>query len=238
MRIEPRAKNPVVLSYLALRRAVGYVAFGLPFALVIFFSLLPGHVLQTSISSYYYTGGRNLFVGSLCAIAMFMLCSRGYDRKDEVAGILSAAFAIGVAFFPTTPDQNATAAQKKMGDVHYTCAALLFLTLAYFCLVLFKTTAENRVLTRQKLQRNLVYTICGYAILASIAAIVILKWQHVVYLGKLGSVFFFETTSLLAFGTAWMVKGETFLKDEAPTGAGGPLVTRTAADRAVVGHTG
>jgi hypothetical protein len=76
----------------------------LPFVLAIPRWFLRDHVLASSISSYYYTGMRNLFVGSLCAFSMFMLCCRGYDKKDEIAGILSSMFALGVAFFRTSPD--------------------------------------------------------------------------------------------------------------------------------------
>ncbi len=218
MLIAPRAKNPVVLSYLALRKAVGAVALALPFALAIPWWFLRDRAIESSISSYYYTGMRNLFVGSLCAIAMFMLCARGYDRKDEIAGILSSIFALGVAFFPTKPDVGATSVQKQVGWVHYTFAALLFFTLAYFCLVLFKMTAKDRVVTPQKEKRNVVYTVCGWVIIASIALIVlfnfVLKIDYVI--GTIGPVFCFETTSLLAFGLAWLVKGETFLKDQMP----------------------
>jgi len=103
----PAPKDPVVFSYLALRKAVGTVALALPFAVAIPWGLRY-HAIQTSISAYYYTGMRNLFVGSLCAIAMFMLCTRGYDRKDEVAGIFSAVCGIGVAFCPTSPECCAT----------------------------------------------------------------------------------------------------------------------------------
>jgi hypothetical protein len=217
--ITPRAQDPIVLSYLTLRKAVGAVALTLPFAMAIPWWLLRGHAIESSISSYYYTGMRNLFVGSLCAIAMFMLCCRGYDRKDEIAGLLSSVFALGVAFFPTSPDLGATARQIQVGNVHYTCAALLFLTLAYFCLVLFKMTAADKRLTRQKIQRNAVYTVCGYVILLSITMIVllkvVLKLQYL--MGTVGPVFCFETTSLLAFGVAWLTKGETFLKDQVST---------------------
>src|SRR5579863_243603 len=122
----PEAKNPIVLSYLALRKAVGAIALTLPFALAIPWWLLRNHMIESSISGYYYTGMRNLFVGSLCAISMFMLCCRGYDQKDEIAGICSALCALGVAFFPTTPDQGATQYQKQVGTVHYIFAALLF----------------------------------------------------------------------------------------------------------------
>jgi len=218
MRIAPKARDPIVLSYLQLRKAVGIVALALPFALAIPWFFLRGYIIESSISSYYYTGMRNLFVGSLCAIAMFMLCCRGYDRKDEIAGMLSAIFALGVAFFPTSPDGHATPLQLRVGVVHYTFAALLFLTLAYFCFFLFTMTAADRKLTRQKMQRNVVYTVCGWVIIVSIGLIALLsgllKVQYLI--GTVGTMFCFETTSLLAFGFAWLVKGETFLKDEDP----------------------
>jgi hypothetical protein len=216
MLIAPKAKDPIILSYLALRKAVGGVALGLPFALSIPWWVLKNHIIETSISSYYYTGMRNLFVGSLCAISMFMLCCRGYDRQDEIAGTFSALCALGVAFFPTAPDSSATKYQCDVGTAHYVFAALLFSTLAYFCLVLFKMTAENKQVTRKKLQRNQVYTGCGYVILASMLLIIVLrmifKVNHLV--DNLSPTFCFESTALVAFGVAWLIKGETFLKDE------------------------
>lgn len=211
--VAPGAKSEIVFSYLALRKAVGVVALGLPFAVAIPVRLFGNHV-ETSISGYYYTGARDLFVGCLCAIGMFQLCCRGYDRKDQVAGIFSAACALGVAFFPTAPEQDATARQLRIGLAHKTFALLLFLTLAYFCLVLFRKSSGERM-TRNKVQRNRVYTICGLAIVASLALIVILVNRKYL-VGNIGTLFVFETTSLLAFGIAWLIKGETFLKDEGP----------------------
>lgn len=215
----PGLREPIVLSYLALRRAVGIVALGLPFVVAIPWWFFAGHVLESSISAYYYTGMRNVFVGSLCAIAMFQLCCRGYDLRDEIAGVFSAFCALGVAFFPTTPDFSPTPLEHHIATVHYACAALLFLTLAYFCLVLFKMTADGKTPTRQKLQRNRVYTVCGWVILASILIIFVLRFLNisafnVPLLGAVGIVFTFETTSLLAFGTAWLTKSEALLKDE------------------------
>ncbi len=223
MLIAPNAKEATTLTYLMLRKAVGGIAVLLPFALAIPWWLLRDHALQSSISDYYYTGMRNLFVGSLCAIAMFLLCCRGFDWKDELAGMFSALCALGVAFFPTTP-VNPSAFQREVGWAHYAFAALLFLTLAYFCLILFKMTATNRTVTSRKLQRNRVYTVCGWVILASILAIAATKIFGLKYsiLG-LGPVFCFESTSLLAFGTAWLTKGETFLKDEVAQPPSAPL---------------
>jgi hypothetical protein len=210
------AQDPAVSSYLELRRAVGWIALGLPFALIIPWWVLGSHMLPSSISGYYYTGMRNLFEGSLCAIAMFNFCCRGYDWKDEAAGIFSAACALGVAFCPTTPDSDVlTPFQERVGTAHLTFASLLFITLAYFCLFLFRTTAADRLVTRKKLQRNMVYSVCGWAILISILLIIVCKLLGQTYLiGRLGAMFCFETTALLAFGIAWLVKGETILKDD------------------------
>ena len=47
MLLAPRAKDPIVLSYLALRKAVGAVALGLPFALSIPLWILRHHIMET-----------------------------------------------------------------------------------------------------------------------------------------------------------------------------------------------
>jgi hypothetical protein len=223
----PEPKDPVVFSYLALRKAVGIVALALPFAVALPWGLLH-HAIETSISAYYYSGMRTVFTGSLCAIAMFMLCTRGYDRKDEFAGIFSAVCGIGVAFFPTSPASCPSARQQHIGWIHYSFAAALFLTLAYFCLVLFKMSAEHKITNLRKIQRNRVYTVCGIAILVSLALLPSLTFLlhkfHKDYLfACVAPGIFFETTSLWAFGIAWLIKGEMFLKDENSA----PAVTRT-----------
>lgn len=76
-------------------------------------------------------------------------------------------------------------------------------------------SAEGKKMTQKKLQRNQVYTICGYAILASILLIFtykVLDFPHMI--GPFKPGIFFETTALFAFGIAWLIKGQTFLKDE------------------------
>ena len=100
--------------------------------------------------------------------------------------------------------------------MHYIFAAALFLTLAFFCLVLFKMSAHRHIVTKQKILRNRVYTTCGIVILASLTLLPVMTLLlHVNYVfPHIAPGFFFETTSLIGFGIAWLVKGETFLKDE------------------------
>ncbi len=208
-------QDSLVLSYLSLRKAVGIIGSALPFVLAFGKILLQGPGIQGSISSYYYTDMRNVFVGSLCAIGVFLMSCRGYDRKDEIAGRLACVFAIGVALFPTTPDMDATSGDKLIGSLHLSFAALLFLTLAYFCLALFTKTAPDKNPTRRKLQRNTVYRVCGYTILLCIFLIFVFALPPVKALvERLTPVFWLESAAIIAFGMAWLIKGETILKDE------------------------
>jgi hypothetical protein len=215
MRLAPTANDPASLSYFAMRKAVGVLAIGLPFAVAIPWWFLRGHTFEASISCYYYTWTRNVFVGTLCAVATLMLCCQGYDIWDEIAGFFSAICALGVAFFPTAPGPCYVERKFNVGKIHWTFAALLFLTLACFCLFLFTMSAQDRILTPRKIQRNRVYYVCGSLILFSMLMIAVLAHFDVKYLpGGVGSDFFFETTALWAFGIAWLVKGEFILKDQ------------------------
>lgn len=211
------ADDSLVISYLSLRKAVGIIGFALPFVLAIGTIVVQDKGIQPSISAYYYTDLRNIFVGSLCAIGVFLMSTRGYPEpkltaslpKDHIAGILASIFAIGVAFFPTTPAHEHP---TVIGGIHLTFAALLFLTLAYFCLKLFTRTAGNP--TRQKLKRNIVYRVSGYTILASILLIAVAAIPLInAVVEHLNPRFWLESLAILAFAVAWLTKGEVILKD-------------------------
>ena len=214
MNQQSRLQESLVLSYLSLRKAVGIIGVTLPFVLAFGNMILNGPGIEHSISYYYYTNMGNVFVGSLCAIGVFLLSTRGYDRRDRIAGYLGCIFAAGVAIFPTTPMGDATANQKIIGALHGTSAALLFLTLAFFCFVLF-TQTDKTIPTRRKVQRNRVYRICGSIILACILLIVVVKLPAVkTAVEWLKPVFWLESLAVITFGVAWLTKGEMILKDE------------------------
>lgn len=223
--------NQLVLSYLTLRKAVGWVGLTLPFILAfgefLFQSFANKPVtIESSISAYYYSCMGKVFVGLLCAIGAFHLATEGYDFSDRIAGRLVCLFAFGVAWFPTTPELKPplvpTRAQEIVGDIHYTFAAFLFLTLAFFCVFQFTQTTDIRTRTRRKKERNAVYYVCGFIILGCIAVIGSVKVleQFNVMAGFRAWMkswcwnFWFESFALFAFGAAFLVKGEFILKDE------------------------
>jgi hypothetical protein len=63
--------------------------------------LFPSEAGVKSISHYYHTGMRDVFVGALCATAVFLYFYVGYDRGDQITTSIAATLALGVSWFPT-----------------------------------------------------------------------------------------------------------------------------------------
>jgi hypothetical protein len=200
-----------------LRKVVGFLGIALPFVVFLGDLIIFGEGLQDSISGYYYTGMRDVFVGILCAIGVFLLSYKGYETIDAVAGEFACVFALGVALFPTAPAHGASQLQQIIGHIHLGLASLYFATLAFFSLFLFTKTDPNGVPTRRKLQRNKVYRTCGTVMVLCLILIVIV---HIIHSGdvndtfsKSGLVFWLESAAVVAFGVSWITKGEAILKD-------------------------
>lgn len=207
--------NSLVLSYLDLRKAVGVIGIALPFVLVLGKIFFGGSGIETSISYYYYTVMRDVFVGSLCAIAVFLMSYRGYEPIDNLAGKLAGLFAISTALLPASPHGNPSNQQLLIGNLHVLSALSYFLVLAFFALVLFRKTNPNKSPTPQKEIRNMIYTVCGFGILACMALAFSLKLlPKDSPLFSYSPLFWLESAAVVFFGISWFVKGEAILKDQ------------------------
>lgn len=208
------ATTSLVISYMTLRKAVGIIGTALPFVLVLGKWLLERGGIESSISAYYYTSMRNVFVGSLCATGVFLLSYRGYDRVDDITGNLACVFAVGLALFPTAPANGGSPAQVLVGHVHTALSSAYFLTLAYFSLALFTKTDSAEQMTARKKQRNVVYTVCGYTILVCVGLIAAgFSFQRHSGLQAFAPVFWLESVAAVAFGVSWLTKGQAMLAD-------------------------
>ncbi len=221
----PSNESSLVISYLGLRKAIGLVGFGLPFVLVIGKQLLDGPGLEPSIGAYYYTVMRDVFVGSLCAIGMFLMSYRGYEPSDNIDHEyelsdniftkIASVCAVGVALFPTAPESNPSLTDITIAVIHYVFATYLFITFAIFCLVLFRKTDPSKPMTRRKKQRNVVYMVCGYGICLCILLLAIYgAFLRGTVITRLNPVFWLETGAILCFAISWLVKGKAVLGDE------------------------
>jgi hypothetical protein len=211
----------LVRSYLFLRRGIGIIGMALPFVLVIGTMILERHLgFSDSMSAYYYSVMRDVFVGSLWAIAIFLICYR-YDHLDDIVSSIAGFSAIGVSLFPTTPDGVAATQQQEMiGKLHFLCATCFLVALAVMAIWIFtRKNPDPDQVTDRKLQRNMVYRGCGIAIFVCIGLAALLlfapslpgnRWLH-----QYHPILCIEVIATVAFGIAWFVKGETFvLKDK------------------------
>jgi hypothetical protein len=224
-------KPPEIISYYTMRKAIGVLGITLPFIMLAGSSLFGEcKEVQVSISTYYYTNMRNIFVGYNCAVALFLFAYRGHDWMDNLAGTLGCIFVLGVAFLPcnigasaspclvTVSDQN-----PLVGELHNLSALLYFIILIIYSLFLFpKThmdnhTGEKMDMGRQKRKRNVVYYICGSLMMVSLILIVIYMYLlNNLYpgLNRLDPIFWLETVMLIAFGISWLTKGQLLFRDE------------------------
>jgi hypothetical protein len=223
MQQDANSNNSFIISYLNLRIGLGFVGLMLPIVLMIGAFLFNNcSQIQPSISHYYYTVMGNYFVGSLCAVALFLFFYKGYSRLDNIVAKIAAHAALAVAFFPTDPDIASYCefvTNKRfisVNYIHYAGAAILFSCFAFFSLVLFTKTDPTKVMTQQKKARNSIYVTCGIIISACIILLAIYNSIDSLefILGKYKPTLVLESIALFAFGISWIAKGEMFLKDK------------------------
>ncbi|CAM3528421.1 DUF998 domain-containing protein [Paracoccus nototheniae] len=219
--IDQKARNQLVLSFLSVRRAIGALGFFLPLALIAFAILWP-EPLGSSISAYFHSPMRDIFVGTLIAQAVFLWSYEGFAPEgaeritDRGTARVASVGAMLIALAPTTGPANSgdacTLLACRMPEwltygVHFAAAGVFFGALAVFCLVLFVKGAED---SAEKRASNRIYRICGWTILACLALILLVGLPGLSgALAPLRPVFWLETIATFAFATSWAVKGDS-----------------------------
>jgi hypothetical protein len=233
--VEPVLKNsgwrgnteydqPMVMSYLQTRQSVGAIGILLPFVLLLGSEII-GSGVEPSMSGYYYTPMRNIFIGALCALAIFLITYDGWDRADTVITNIAGAGTFGTALCPTSP-VHPSGHQAVVGVFHLTFAALTFVMLAVMSLRFAKRTRTPPGLSfwrragyafgftpagisRASTAELVSYRVSGFAILA---CLVLIYPGSKVYSN---SLLILETIMLVSFGVAWFAKGTTLLRRRA-----------------------
>jgi hypothetical protein len=221
-------KRLAAISNTALRRMIGVLGLSLPLVLFTWSVFLTkNHFLLDSISSYYHTDLRYLFVGILCAVSLLLFAYPGYDSTDFIASKVASIAVLGIAFFPAyirSPINPyidiAPNVSSATNTIHYLCAAVFFTALAMDSLFLFTRTgpmANGGKGTLEKRRRNLAYRICGLMLfICPILMVIVDMLPPESGILRIKPAFWLETLSLFAFGFSWLVKGEVLLKDKAP----------------------
>ncbi|WP_354644501.1 hypothetical protein [Kitasatospora camelliae] len=191
-------------TVMRLRLGVGVIGVLLPLALPLgnwLFAELRGQDTTDfwpgSMSGAYYTSTRNILVGSLCALGVFLICYR-FDRRDDRWSTAAGVFALGVALFPTAP-HGATAFQETVGVLHLVLAGLLLFVLAMFCIHSFR---NPHYVQRPWVSRG--YLVAGALILLFGALAVVTGLTGVGADWEIRPLYLCEWLSVWAFGAAWI----------------------------------
>jgi len=193
-------------SYLLMRMVIGFVGMAMPLALFLGDRFLDtGPFPRGSVSAYYNSGMRDVFVGSLCAIAMFLVTYMFFHYNlDNVLSIVAGCAALGVAFFPTKGGSPLTPLQDHMGEsrvatVHATCATIFILSLAVVSLLFGHREGRRKDRTSAQQRRGrLLHWACAAVMVGAVICVFATNWL---------SLFWGEAIADVAFGVSWFLKG-------------------------------
>ena len=230
-----QSRNQLVISYMTLRQAVGWIGTLLPIVLLAGHFFFSSTSLPGSMSGYYYTNMRNIFVGALCALGVFLAAYDGYDDVDRWITNIAGFSAIVVAMCPTKPAVCAPQApkcsppsvtqlstsQQVVGDVHLAFAAITFIALGLMALRFAKDgptpdglSTMRRVLAGLGFGRSggnnhddVAYRVTGTAILSCVVLAALANLLPGPVKTHWHPLFWFEASAVFFFGISWFVKG-------------------------------
>ncbi|WP_338894471.1 hypothetical protein WBG99_01095 [Streptomyces sp. TG1A-60] len=150
-----------------------------------------------SMSGSYHTSTRDVFVGALCALGIFLIVYR-FDRFNDVLGTIAGACALGVALFPTAPGTGGDAGRQTVTVLHQVFAVALLTAMAAFCLFMYRAPGirERSYVRRPYLVAGVLIPV--FMALAAAAAVTEVGDDWLVT-----PLYLCEWLSVWSFGFAW-----------------------------------
>lgn len=205
----------MVLSYRDIRRAVGLSGLLLPVALGLG-GCIVGVPIQDNISSYYHTAMRDVFVGTMSAMGVFLLCYRGIDWVENWTANIGCAAALCIALCPLDANSDPLFQKSIVGYLHTFSGGVFFLTLAFYSLVHFPRSG-NEIEEPHLWERRLIYRTSGIVILLSMLAMgsymILIPFAWKSLLNQWNFLFWMESIAVWAFAAAWLTKGRAIFAE-------------------------
>jgi hypothetical protein len=215
-----RSRILYLRSFLLMRTLIGVMGVLLPVTLLLGDGFLfEGGKPRGSLSAYYYSGMRDVFVSCLCVTAFFLIFYKFFERNlENTLSAVAGVAAVGVALFPTGRPGDAgptSPLQDRLGEavvqqVHYGCAVTFILCLgviSYFFGRREGARTQRRDGHRARFSpgfwRSFHYG-CAAGIAAAVAYIALTEvfgWPDAY------SIVIGETAAVLCFGASWLAKG-------------------------------
>jgi hypothetical protein len=198
-------------SWMLLRLLIGLMGLVMPIVLIAGERILfPGGAVdfpRTSLSAYYYSGLRDMFVATLVATGVFLITYMAvHPGLDNAITTTAGLAAVLVAYCPTGPDTGETATPwaRLIGvhtcqTIHYT-AACVFLAGCALMSARFAGTASSEAV-------GILHGLCAVVMVGATGAALIAGGVGVQRLGDWSGLLLVELAVTYAFGLSWLVKG-------------------------------
>ncbi len=221
----PTEFDSFVLSYLTLRRLIGFLGISLP-VICLISSLFYESPILPSISHYYHSTCKIVFSSVLLLLTIFLWTYHGADKYERGICRALAIMALLIVIFPTTNDLcilkecyttddlksfvfPAIVGQPWIGVIHLISAAIFFVLL--IALIFFKFIPHEQKKDNPDQIAIRIYKFCGWGMVLSMLGIVAtMPFSQSFKDWRLPPTFSFETLSLICFGVSWLTKGESF----------------------------
>jgi hypothetical protein len=199
----------IASTYIHLRRGMAALALALAPVLWIGGAVVFDLPLQTSMSAYYYTAMRDVFVGALCALGAFLFLYKGYTPRENWALNIAGICGPLLALFPTRVAGDCAPAGGGF-SWHALFAVVFFAAISYACIFL-QRDGPNTGLPPERLARyRRISQICGgvmiFCVAAALAYTFLLPADLRAAWCNLCVVFWLEAAAVSAFSVHWIMK--------------------------------
>ena len=223
----------MVGSFLILRKAIGWIGTLLPIVVIVGDAAFSPGPLPNSLSDYYYTPMRNILVGALCVLGVFLLLYDVSVRVDRWITNAAGIGVLGVAFLPGSPPvPHLTTSQEVIGNLHVFFASIAFLGLAATMWRFAYAVSDGPDAPPPSPRGCVFYRVSACVMLAFVllsgAAILL----PVSVQNSTLAIYDTEALAIFTFGISWLVKGRALQ----PL-ASAPAVARILGRRQVAGNT-
>lgn len=193
-------------AYLYLAIGIGLLSALFPILLV----LAAGYDEHKTISFFYHSKvalGRDIMVGTLCAVGVFLMLFQGLSRLENWLLNIGGASAIGVALIPMPSDQCHT----EPYTIHGSLAFVFFGCLAVVAVFLSKGRLKHIVWPPLRKRLWWAYTLCGAAMVV-LPVIAFMTNNLAPKACEHHGVFWAEALGIWSFSAYWFFKAYEYRK--------------------------
>jgi hypothetical protein len=202
-------RTPYVTAWLLHRLTIGIMGIAMPIILIVgervLFSRDVVDFPRASLSAYYYSGLREIFVGTLFATGIFLITFKlTHANTDNLITAIAGIGALGVAINPTGPDPGESPVPwSRLLGVH-TCQIIHSISAIVFIGAL---AVMSHRFARHAGRWGWIHEVCAAVMVTAAVVALIAGARGIQHVGAWSGLLLVELICTFAFGISWLVRG-------------------------------